>query len=86
MRDFPAQPDVTDYEDPSRPAEGTGRNATGPYEVTVFRTEVITFTLRASSAQDAEQRYLVDGDESASETVELRVDSVERQQEPTRPA
>ncbi|MFI5864548.1 hypothetical protein [Streptomyces sp. NPDC051546] len=86
MRAFPAQPAVTDHEDPALPTEGTGPETTGPYEVTVFRTEMITFTLRADSAQDAEERYLQDGEESASETVGLSVDSIERQKEPTRPA
>lgn len=49
------------------------------YEVTVSRTETITFCLLAVSAQDAEGRYLTDGEEIGSDTVELRVDSVERQ-------
>ncbi|MEU7195593.1 hypothetical protein AB0B04_18985 [Streptomyces xinghaiensis] len=43
------------------------------------RTETITFCLLAVSAQDAEGRYLTDGEEIGSDTVELRVDSVERQ-------
>ncbi|MER5372560.1 hypothetical protein [Streptomyces sp. NPDC002553] len=57
------------------------------YEVTVLRTEMITFTLTAVSAQDAKERYLLDGEETCSKTVELRVDCVTRQQgqEPTRP-
>lgn len=50
------------------------------YEVTVFRAEVITFRLPAVSALDAEERYLRDGEETGSETVELRVDSVECQE------
>ncbi|WP_435060370.1 hypothetical protein [Streptomyces sp. bgisy060] len=54
------------------------RGGPGSYEVTVFRTEVITFTLTAVSAQDAEERYLLDGEETGSDTVELRVDSTER--------
>ncbi|MGC5264108.1 hypothetical protein ACPXCO_24120 [Streptomyces cyaneofuscatus] len=49
------------------------------YEVTVFRTEMITFTLPAASAQDAEERYLMDGEEGDSETVAMRVDSIKRQ-------
>ncbi|MFJ4526195.1 hypothetical protein ACIP4Y_35655 [Streptomyces sp. NPDC088810] len=49
------------------------------FEVTVVRTEMITFTLRAASGQDAEERYLMDGEETGSETVELRVDSTQRQ-------
>ncbi|MGW3928725.1 hypothetical protein ACWECC_11545 [Streptomyces microflavus] len=52
------------------------------YEVTVFRTEMITFTLPAASAQDAEERYLMDGEESGSETVAMRVDSTKRQEAP----
>ncbi|GAA2720522.1 MULTISPECIES: hypothetical protein [Streptomyces] len=54
------------------------RGGPGLYEVTVFRTEMITFTLTAVSAQDAEERYLLDGDETGSDTVELRVDTIER--------
>ncbi|MFJ9580645.1 hypothetical protein ACIRQF_30180 [Streptomyces sp. NPDC101191] len=63
------------------------QNPTDAYEVTVFRTEMITYALTAVSAQDAEERYLLDGEETGSKTVELRVDSVTRQQrqEPTRP-
>jgi hypothetical protein len=49
------------------------------YEVTVLRSEMITFTLPAASAQDAEERYLMDGEETGSITVELRVDSTKRQ-------
>ncbi|MCX4826905.1 hypothetical protein OG883_45545 [Streptomyces sp. NBC_01142] len=52
------------------------------YEVTVFRTEMITFTLSAASAQDAEERYLMDGEEIGSETVKMRVDSTNRQEDP----
>jgi len=59
--------------------DGEGRGPTDDYEVTVFRTEKITFTLRATSEQDAENRYLLDGEETASKTVELRVDSTKRQ-------
>ncbi|MEV6683384.1 hypothetical protein AB0N09_42020 [Streptomyces erythrochromogenes] len=47
----------------------------GDYEVTVFRTEMITFRLRAASTQDAEERYLTDGEETGSATVSLNVDS-----------
>lgn len=36
------------------------------YIVTVQRTEWISFRVRASSPQDAEERYLMDGDEIAS--------------------
>jgi hypothetical protein len=46
------------------------------YEVTVSRTEVISFTLPATSASDAEERYLTDGEETGSKTAELRVESV----------
>ncbi|MEU7195607.1 hypothetical protein AB0B04_19060 [Streptomyces xinghaiensis] len=53
------------------------------YEVTVLRAEVITFRLPAVPALDPEERYLMDGEETGSETVERRVDSVECQ-EPSR--
>ncbi|MGA4800533.1 hypothetical protein [Streptomyces lavendulocolor] len=56
------------------------RGGPGSYEVTVFRTEMITFTLTAVSAQDAEERYLLDGEETGSDTVELRVDTIERKE------
>jgi hypothetical protein len=46
---------------------------------------MITFTLRADSAQEAEERYLVDGEEAGSETVGLRVDPIKRLVEPMRP-
>ncbi|MGW3954617.1 hypothetical protein ACWEKM_27630 [Streptomyces sp. NPDC004752] len=88
MRPFPVQPAITHHqhhEDPALRADDTGRDAMDSYEVTVFRTEMITFTLRADSAQDAEERYLLDGEETDSETVGLRVDSTKRQDEPTRP-
>lgn len=48
------------------------------YEVTVFRTEMISFTLPAFSVRDAEERYLQDGEETGSETVKLSVDSIKR--------
>lgn len=46
------------------------------YEVTVSRTERITFQLTAASPQDAEDRYLSDGEETASKTSDLSVLSV----------
>ncbi|MEU5200395.1 hypothetical protein AB0G86_41205 [Streptomyces scabiei] len=51
---------------------------TDTYEVTVIRTEVILYTLPAASARHAEERYLMEGEETGSETVELRVDSIEQ--------
>ncbi|MGW3387311.1 hypothetical protein [Streptomyces cinereoruber] len=54
------------------------RDGPGSYEVTVFRTEMIAFILTAVSAQDAEERYLLDGEEIGSDTVEHRVDTIER--------
>ncbi|MER6981636.1 hypothetical protein ABT317_32875 [Streptomyces carpinensis] len=44
----------------------------------MFRTEMITFRLPAASAQDAEERYLADGEEGSSRAVRLRVDSTMR--------
>ncbi|MEU7385016.1 hypothetical protein AB0A91_34685 [Streptomyces sp. NPDC042207] len=43
----------------------------GVHEVTVSRTELITFTVHAASAPDAEERHLTDGHETASKTVAL---------------
>jgi hypothetical protein len=54
-----------------------GRDSSGTYEVTVYRAEVITYRLLAVSAQDAEERYLLDGEEESSETDELRVDATQ---------
>lgn len=51
------------------------------FEVIVLRTERIAFTVRASSPEEAEDIYLTAGNESGSQTVELRVESVERQEE-----
>ena len=48
------------------------------FEVTVIRTEMITFHLPATSPQDAEASYLVDGEETSSETVALHIDSTTR--------
>ncbi|MFE9493436.1 hypothetical protein [Streptomyces collinus] len=39
---------------------------------------MITFRLPAASAQDAEERYLMDAEETSSETVSPRVDSTAR--------
>lgn len=60
-------------------SDGDRRGPMDTYEVTVFRTEMISFTLPAASVRDAEERYLLDGEETGSETVELRVDSIKRQ-------
>lgn len=46
------------------------------YTVVVTRTEQITFTLPATSEADAVKRYLMDGDEVASETVGTTVEQV----------
>lgn len=46
------------------------------YEVVIVRTEIIAFRLAATSAEDAEERYLMDGDEVGSETESIRVDSI----------
>ncbi|MCZ1012343.1 hypothetical protein [Streptomyces lydicus] len=62
-----------------RATDGHGQGPMDVYEVTVFRTEMITFHLPAASTQDAEERYLLDGDETTSETVALNVDSITRQ-------
>ncbi|MFJ5820035.1 hypothetical protein ACIQGT_40050 [Streptomyces sp. NPDC093108] len=48
------------------------------FEVTVTRTEMITFRLPAVSALDAEERYLTDGEETNSKTVGLCVESALR--------
>lgn len=48
------------------------------FEVTVIRTEMITFHLPATSPQDAEASYLMDGEETSSETVTLHIDSTTR--------
>lgn len=47
------------------------------YEVTASRTESIMFVVDADSPEDAEARYLIDGDEVASKTVELSVGTVQ---------
>ncbi|MEW2260769.1 hypothetical protein [Streptomyces sp. NPDC047869] len=61
-----------------RPTDRDSRTPTYDYEVTVLRTEMIAFRLLAASAQDAEERYLMDGEETGSETVSQRVDSTTR--------
>ncbi|MEU9761682.1 hypothetical protein AB0D98_18445 [Streptomyces sp. NPDC047987] len=86
MSPFPGHPAVTDHEGRTVPADGTGRDTMDSYEVTFFRTEMITFTLSADSAQDAAERYLMDGEETGSDTVRLSVDSIKRLEEPTPPA
>lgn len=47
------------------------------YVVTVNRTEQIAFGLEADSQEDAESRYLMDGDEIGSATISTVVVSVE---------
>lgn len=47
------------------------------YTVTTSRTELITYEILADSPQDAEERYLTDGEETGSKTTALEVDSVE---------
>ncbi|MFB6881444.1 hypothetical protein ACFCY8_11495 [Streptomyces noursei] len=49
------------------------------FEVIATRTEVIRFVILADSAEDAEERYLMDGDETDSKTAaQLRVTRVAR--------
>ncbi|MEU7156053.1 hypothetical protein AB0A98_06360 [Streptomyces chrestomyceticus] len=48
------------------------------FELTVIRTEMITFRLPAVSAEDAEQRCLADGDETASKTIAVQIGTAER--------
>ncbi|MFG3132931.1 hypothetical protein ACGFZU_35185 [Streptomyces tendae] len=47
------------------------------YTVTVHRTEAISFRVLADSPEDAEARYLSDGDETGSDTVATEVQSTE---------
>jgi len=47
------------------------------YEVTISRTEIITFRLKATSPEDAEERYLMDGEEVRSKTSGTTIESVE---------
>ena len=46
------------------------------YTVEISRTETITYSVEATSAEDAEARYLMDGEETGSETASLSVESV----------
>ncbi|MFC8248318.1 hypothetical protein [Streptomyces chartreusis] len=46
------------------------------YIVNITRTEAIEFEVEAKSEEDAEERYLMDGDETGSETVSTTVNSV----------
>ncbi|MFE6746019.1 hypothetical protein ACFVGM_09220 [Kitasatospora purpeofusca] len=46
------------------------------YNVAVSRTEGILYSLPATSADDAEDRYLADGDEIASKTLKTVVEKV----------
>ncbi|MDF3303070.1 hypothetical protein [Streptomyces tropicalis] len=52
------------------------------YEVIVLRTERISFTLTASSVQDATDHYLIDGDETASTTTATSIETVRRLTQP----
>lgn len=49
----------------------------GTFLVSVLRTESISFEVEAESREDAEARYLMDGEETGSKTVDLSVESVE---------
>ncbi|MET9655161.1 hypothetical protein ABZZ44_33470 [Streptomyces sp. NPDC006460] len=44
----------------------------------MIRTEMTSFHLPATSSQDAEERYRMDGEETSSETVALHIDSTTR--------
>lgn len=46
------------------------------YVVEVLRTERIYFEINATSPEDAERRYLTDGDEIGSESVESQPEIV----------
>lgn len=48
------------------------------FVVQTTRIETIAYEIEADSPQDAEARYLMDGQEVASETVSTTVDSVEQ--------
>ncbi|MYX26824.1 hypothetical protein GTY75_09105 [Streptomyces sp. SID8381] len=54
-----------------------GRPEQRLYTVTVSRSELITFEVLADSPEDAEARYLPDGEETGSKTLGLEVLSVE---------
>lgn len=47
------------------------------YEVVTYRTECIVYQVSAESAGDAEERYLMDGDEVSSKTTSETVESVQ---------
>ena len=47
------------------------------FEVTITRTERITFEIDAENDEDAEARYLTDGDEVWSRTLDLKVLEIE---------
>jgi len=47
------------------------------FVVQISRTEYIAYQLEAIDAADAETRYLMDGEEVASETTRITVDSVD---------
>lgn len=55
------------------------------YIVEVLRTERIYFKIDATDPGDAEQRYLTDGDETGSESVESEPDVVSVTLAETRP-
>ncbi|MFE2236458.1 hypothetical protein ACFXA4_28370 [Streptomyces sp. NPDC059442] len=44
----------------------------------MIRTEMTTFHLPATSSEDAEEPYLMDGEETSSEVVALHIDSTTR--------
>ena len=64
---------------PPAPAEGQGW-----HEVTIARTDIITFAINAGSTTDATSRYLTDGTEVAR-TTNTRILSVTPQPDPDRP-
>lgn len=47
------------------------------FEVTITRTESITFVLDAINQRDAELRALMDGEEIAAKTVHTEIENVE---------
>lgn len=47
------------------------------YDVTIERTEVITFRVKADSKAEALENYLMLGDEVASETISIKTTNVE---------
>lgn len=60
---------------PGGAANGSGH---GRYQVTIERTELITFELAAVSLGDAEARFLADGEETASKTAATTVVEVSK--------